>query len=103
MTTKKLRKFVEESNNCKVRIVVSSLRIRIYFSLKTINPKYLLSNAVYKFKCQNDSGISYIGETKRHLMTRVKEHLEINKTTKSENRLKIVYIVVNVLNLILSK
>ena len=82
--SKKLKKFVEDSNNCKVRIVFSSFKIRNYFSLKTITPKYLLSNVVYKFTCQNDSGISYIGETKRHFMTRVKEHLDINKTTKSE-------------------
>ena len=80
----KLKKFVKDSNNCKVRIVFSSFKIINYFSLKTITPKYLLSNVVYTFTCQNYSGISYIGETKRHFMTRVKENLEINKTTKSE-------------------
>ena len=34
---------------------------------------------MYKFTCQNDSGITYIGETKRHLITRVGEHLSLSK------------------------
>ena len=38
---------------------------------------------MYKFTCQNDSGITYIGETKRHLITRVGEHLSLSKGYQS--------------------
>ena len=34
----------------------------------------LRSRVIYKFKCANCS-VSYIGETHRHYMTRVREHL----------------------------
>ena len=81
---KKLTKLFEESNNCNVRIIFSSFKIRNYFSLKSKTPKYLLSNVVYKFTCQDDPEVSYIGETKRHFITRMKEHLDIKKSSKSE-------------------
>ena len=47
--------------------------------MKAKTPNNLLSSVVYKFTGQNDSGIPYIGETKRHLMTRVGEHLSLSK------------------------
>ena len=78
--SKKLRKLFEDSHDCKVRIIFTSFKIRNYFSLKSKTPKYLLSNVVYKFTCQNDSGVSYIGETKRHLITRMKEHLSLKNS-----------------------
>ena len=34
----------------------------------------LLTNVVYKFSCSCDRSISYIGETRRQLFTRIKEH-----------------------------
>ena len=37
------------------------------------------SNVVYKFSCLRDAGCSYIGQTKRHLVTRVNEHVELKK------------------------
>ena len=43
-------------------------------SLKCRTPTPLLANVVYKFQCLSDSSKSYIGKTKRHLATRVKEH-----------------------------
>ena len=74
----KLKKLIEDANNCKVRIVFTSFKLRNYFSLKAKTPKHLLSNVVYKFTCQNDSELTYIGETKRHLSTRAKEHLSLS-------------------------
>ena len=44
----------------------------------------MLSNVVYKFTCQDDLGVSYIGDTKRHFITRMKEHLDLKKSSKSE-------------------
>ena len=41
---------------------------------KCPTPKLLKANVVYKFDCLCDINISYIGKTKRHLATRIKEH-----------------------------
>ena len=81
--SKKLQKLFEDANNCKVRIVFTSFKLRNYFSLKAKTPKCLLSNVIYKFTCQGDPGVSYIGETKRHLITRMKEHLAINNSYRN--------------------
>ena len=32
---------------------------------------------MYKCTCQRDAGISYLGKTKRHLTTRIEEHLDL--------------------------
>ena len=42
--------------------------------MKCPTPKLLKANVVYKFDCLCDINISYIGKTKRHLATRIKEH-----------------------------
>ena len=34
----------------------------------------MLANVVYKFNCSRDADLSYIGKTKRHLVTKVREH-----------------------------
>ena len=36
---------------------------------------YLKSNVVYKYTCQRDADISYLGETNHHIGTRGEEHL----------------------------
>ena len=41
-------------------------------------PKFLKSFVVYKFVCPGCNAC-YIGETTRHLSTRIKEHLETDK------------------------
>ena len=52
-------------------------KVKNYFSLKCHTPLPLLSNVVYKFHCLRDANQSYIGKTKRHLTTRVKEHTHL--------------------------
>ena len=48
------------------------------FSAKDPVPFALKSHVVYKFVC-GSCNASYIGETTRHLATRIKEHLETDK------------------------
>ena len=48
------------------------------FSTKDNIPKCLKSNVVYKFICAN-CNVSYVGETTRHLTTRITEHLKLDK------------------------
>ena len=65
--------------------VFTTFKVSNYFSLKSRTPKLITSNVVYKFKCLCDTNNTYIGETKRHLMTRCLEHLGFeNKEHKSE-------------------
>ena len=47
-------------------------------NVKNPVPKFLKSFVVYKFVCP-DCNACYIGETTRHLSTRIKEHLETDK------------------------
>ena len=68
----------------EVHPVYSSFKIKSYFSLKSRTPYLYCSNVVYKFTCLCDANLSYIGKTKRHLITRAAEHLDPKKDTKSE-------------------
>ena len=65
--------------NANVDIVYSSYKVKNYLSLKCVTPRFMKSNAVYKFTCSRDASRFYIGKTKRHLTTRIEEH----KKTKS--------------------
>ena len=47
-------------------------------NVKDPTPKFLKSFVVYKFVCLGYNAC-YIGETTRHLPTRIKEHLETEK------------------------
>ena len=58
----------------------SSTRISSFFPFKDRIPKFLRSSVVYLFKCRCCSA-SYVGQTTRHLHTRVSEHLGISPIT----------------------
>ncbi len=59
-----------------IRFVFRSYkRISSFFPFKDKVPKFLRSSVVYLFKCRCCSA-SYVGQTTRHLHTRVSEHLE---------------------------
>ena len=81
---KKLKSLIDNKFGVNVQVVFTSCKVGQYFSLKCKTPLSLLSNVVYTFSCQRDAGLSYIGKTKRHLTTRVKEHLALADSSKSE-------------------
>ena len=58
----------------------SSRRIASFFPFKDKVPKYLRSSVVYLFNCRCCSA-SYVGQTTRHLHTRISEHLGISPIT----------------------
>ena len=60
------------------RFIFTSSKVGQYFSNKDVIPKELQSYVVYKFTC-SCCAATYIGETSRHLSTRIKEHLESDK------------------------
>ena len=71
---RKIRELLSRNYGIDVRIVYSTFKVKNYFSLKCRTPLPLLANVVYKFNCLRDANVSYIGKTKRHLVTRVREH-----------------------------
>ena len=73
-------------NHLRVPIfpVFTTFKVSNYFSLKSQTPKPLTSNVVYKFTCLCDTNLTYIGKTKRHLVTRSLEHLVLEHAEKSE-------------------
>ena len=66
------------SNHLGVNIFVyfTSCKVGSFFTLKSRTPSALVSRVVYKFQCLGDPDTTYIGKTKRHIITRVKEHLD---------------------------
>jgi len=70
----KLRKLFKSELFIDIRIVYTSFKVKDYFSLKCRTPLPLVANVIYKFQCSRDANLTYIGKTKRHLVTRVREH-----------------------------
>ena len=65
-------------NYCKsinIKIVFSPFKVGNLFSVKESVLKYLRSFVVYSFACPGCNA-NCIGETTRHVTTRIKEHLE---------------------------
>ena len=67
-------------NNLDVKLAFSSFKIRNTFSVKGPVPVELRSNVVYKLTCASCNSC-YIGETSRHLTTRIREHLNRDRTS----------------------
>ena len=68
--------------NLNVQIVFSSFKIGSWFSAKDLIPSGLRSRVVYKFSCVGCNAC-YIGETSRHLSTRMIEHLTVIRSLTS--------------------
>ena len=73
--TKLCKQYCNENN---VKIVFTSFKISNYFSVKDATPYFLKSFLVYKFICARCKSC-YIGETCRHFITRIDEHIKKDK------------------------
>ena len=62
----------------KIKIVLTPFKVADMFNVKDPIPKTLNSFVVYKFICPGCNAC-YIGKATRHLSTRSKEHLEMDK------------------------
>ena len=60
-----------------------TMEVSNYFHLKSITPLRLCSNVVYCYPCPCDTDLTYLGMSSRHLVTRAKEHLDLNQSRKS--------------------
>ena len=56
------------------------LKTGSYLNLKSKTPAALKSIVVNKFTCSRDVNTTYIGMSTRHLVTRVREHLQLNSS-----------------------
>jgi len=61
------------SHPSSVRLVLQTKKVQSFLSTKCATPKACKANLVYKFNCHGCDA-QYIGETKRHLRTRIAEH-----------------------------
>ena len=71
---RKLSSINSNLSNAKVIPVFQTLKTQSFFANKDKIPVFLRSNVVYKFTCEHCTAC-YIGETRRHLITRINEHL----------------------------
>ena len=75
ITQRKISKLVNQyCNGINIKLVFTNYKISNFFNVKDLIPKELHSRVVYKFVCASCSAC-YVGETSRHLTTRVNEHL----------------------------
>jgi len=72
---KKFKMSIENTlrDTLNIKVISQSHKVISMFNSKSITPLGLCSDLVYQFKC-NGCNATYIGETSRHLCTRVQEH-----------------------------
>ena len=82
VTKKKLRHICERfCKDIDIKIAFLPLKLSIFFSCKDPLPKSLQSYVVYQFTCAGCKAC-YVGETKRHLNTRIEEQLGKDKKSR---------------------
>ena len=81
---KKITALVREHLGVDIFSYYTSCKVSKYFSLKSKVPVDLRANVVYKYTCLVDPDTSYIGKTKRHLVTRAQEHVSHSEYQQSE-------------------
>ena len=80
---KEMSKLINDKFGQPLRTVYTTCKVGDFFSLKAQSPFLLASNVVYRFTCSLDVNTSYIGKTERHLIARVKEHLDLQGKKQS--------------------
>ena len=78
-TQNKIEKLCKRSRkNAKVNLIFTSNKLRQACTYNDSYPSVLNSKVVYKFVCANCNA-SYVGQTHRHLTTRIDEHFGKDK------------------------
>ena len=79
VTQSKIEKLCKRScKRAEVKLVFTNNKLRQIFSYKDSYPSVLSSKVVYKFVCASCNA-SYVGQTHRHLTTRINEHFGKDK------------------------
>ena len=77
----KLSTLLQQNFDARIFTYYSSLKTGSYFNLKSKTPAALKSNVVLKFTCSRDVNTTYIGMSTRHLVTRAREHVQLNSNS----------------------
>ena len=87
VTQNKIEKLCKRfCKNVKVKLVFTSNKLGQTFSYKDSYPSVLNSKVVYKFVCASCNA-SYVGQTCRHLKTRIDEHFGKDKNSHTYQHL----------------
>ena len=73
----RLQRRIQENlilDKVNIKAAFWTTKVGEYFNLKSKCSRLFTANVVYKFTCSSDSGITYLGETKRQLFKRVSDH-----------------------------
>ena len=81
---KNISKLIRKFSTVHLTPIYKTCKVGNYFNLKSNTPALLLSNVVYRFSCPCDAGLTYIGKSTRHVVTRAKEHLNLGSSVKSK-------------------
>ena len=71
---KRMKRVLNNTIARNARFVYTTSKVKDHFRVKDTDPKELLTQVVYSFKCRSDPDTEYIGYTNRTLNERVKEH-----------------------------
>ena len=87
VTQNKIEKLCKRfCKSAKVKLVLTSNKLCQTFSYKDSYPSVLSSKVAYKFVCASCNA-SYVGQTHRHLTTRIDEHFGKDKKSRIYQRL----------------
>ena len=86
---KEFKRFLEHRTpvGLKLRVIFLTNKCRNYFSNKSKTPLCIKANLVYQFKCHKCEAL-YIGETSRHLRTRIAEHTQSSRNSSILSHIK---------------
>ena len=85
----KLTKLFYNDLNVNISPVFNTFKVSNFFSLKSKTPMLLTSHVVYKFTGLCDTNLTYIGKSKRHLVTRCIEHLSTSHKSEIQEHIKV--------------
>ena len=72
----RLSALIKNKYNLKISPIYKTFKVVNYFQLKSKSPVAFCLNVVYKFLYSCDTNKTYIGMSSRHLITKVREHLD---------------------------
>ena len=82
----RLSALIKNKYNLKISPTYKTFKVVNFFQLKSKTPVALCSNVVYKFSCPCDANKTYISMSSRHLITRVRE--DLNLKSLQDNAIK---------------
>ena len=90
--TNSVAKIIKYEIDVNILLVYKSFKIGRSFHLKSNTSLVLCSNVVYKFSCSCDMNVTYNSMSTRHLIAKVREHLNFDSADK-DRQLEITFLL----------